>query len=127
MKTTSNQIDELVRVCRALAAEARVRILTHLRAGPLCVCALAARLNMTQSAVSQHLRVLRDAGLVTAARQGFFTHYCLNEPTVHSAIELCHTQLLGHAARGQTRNRDTGTSDGDAKKRARRRCKRAYL
>lgn len=45
----------------------------------LCVNALARRLGVTQSAVSQHLRVLRQAGLVRGERRGPFVHYSLNQ------------------------------------------------
>ena len=48
--------------------------------GPLCVNALAHKLGVTQSAVSQHLRVLRQAGLVRGTRRGNFMHYSL-DPT----------------------------------------------
>ena len=46
--------------------------------GFLCVNALAHRLGITQSAVSQHLRVLRQAGLVNSERRGSFVHYTLD-------------------------------------------------
>ena len=46
--------------------------------GFLCVNALAHRLGITQSAVSQHLRVLRQAGLVNSERRGSFVHYRLD-------------------------------------------------
>ena len=46
--------------------------------GFLCVNALAQRLGVTQSAVSQHLRVLRQAGLVSGVRHGAFVHYTLD-------------------------------------------------
>jgi DNA-binding transcriptional ArsR family regulator len=46
--------------------------------GFLCVNALAHRLGVTQSAVSQHLRVLRQAGLVNSERRGSFVHYTLD-------------------------------------------------
>ncbi len=45
----------------------------------LCVNALAHRLGVTQSAVSQHLRVLRQAGLVQGERRGTFVHYSLDQ------------------------------------------------
>lgn len=48
----------------------------------LCVNALAKTLNITPAAVSQHLRVLRDAGLVIADKQGYFVHYRVNEETL---------------------------------------------
>jgi DNA-binding transcriptional ArsR family regulator len=44
----------------------------------LCVGALANKLNVTQSAVSQHLRILRHAGLVKGERRGTFMHYSIN-------------------------------------------------
>lgn len=73
---------DLVHFARALAAPARVRILLLLRGRALCVNALAARLDVTQGAVSQHLRILRDAGIVLAEKRGYFVHYRLNEETL---------------------------------------------
>ena len=46
--------------------------------GFLCVNALAHRLGVSQSAVSQHLRVLRQAGLVHGVRHGAFVHYSVD-------------------------------------------------
>ena len=48
----------------------------------LCVNALAGALEVTPAAVSQHLRILRDAEIVTANRQGYFVHYRVNEVTI---------------------------------------------
>ncbi len=45
----------------------------------LCVGALAEKLNVTQSAVSQHLRILRQAGLVKGERKGAYMHYSIDE------------------------------------------------
>ena len=47
------------------------------------MCALASHLNVTQGAVSQHLRVMRDAGLVIDEKRGYYVHYRLNEQTLH--------------------------------------------
>ncbi|MFO7898669.1 MAG: ArsR family transcriptional regulator [Planctomycetota bacterium] len=44
--------------------------------------ALASRLDVTQSAVSQHLRIMRDAGLVIGEKRGYFVHHRLNEDTL---------------------------------------------
>lgn len=44
----------------------------------ICVNALAKQLNITQSAVSQHLKILRQAGFVKSERRGYFIHYRLN-------------------------------------------------
>ncbi len=75
--------DRIARICKVLGVEARVRIVQMLKRQVLCVGALAARLDITQGAVSQHLRILRDAGLVTAERRGCYVHYMINEKTFH--------------------------------------------
>jgi DNA-binding transcriptional ArsR family regulator len=73
---------KLARICKVLSVEARVRILQLLKGHALCVGALAARLDVTQGAVSQHLRVLRDAGLVVAEKQGYYVHYRVDDRAV---------------------------------------------
>ncbi|MDD5598592.1 MAG: metalloregulator ArsR/SmtB family transcription factor [Victivallaceae bacterium] len=69
---------EMANFSRALSVEARVKIIDLLRDGPLCVGALSHRLGISQSAVSQHLRILKDAELVRAVRKGLFLHYEIN-------------------------------------------------
>lgn len=66
---------QLARLCKALSVDTRVRMVRLLAGRSLCVNALARRLLVTPAAVSQHLRVLRDANLVRADRQGYFVHY----------------------------------------------------
>jgi len=72
---------ELSKIFKALSVDARVRIVLLLKGRTLCVNALAARLRITAAAVSQHLRVLRDAGIVTAEKRGYWVHYRAN-PTM---------------------------------------------
>jgi DNA-binding transcriptional ArsR family regulator len=74
--------DHLARILKVLAVSTRVRIVQLLRERTLCVNALAARLDVTQGAVSQHLRVMRDADLVIDERRGYRVHYCLNHETL---------------------------------------------
>jgi len=71
--------DDLAQLFRLLANPARVQIVRMLKGRVLCVGALSRHLDMTQSAVSQHLRALRDGGLVAADKRGNFVHYRLNE------------------------------------------------
>lgn len=72
----------LSRIFKALSVDTRVRIIQLLKNHPLCVGALSARLDVTQGAVSQHLRILRDADLVVPDRRGYYVHYRLNEKTL---------------------------------------------
>jgi DNA-binding transcriptional ArsR family regulator len=71
-------VDEMADVFKALSDPTRLRLLKLLSSSPaLCVNALARRLGVTQSAVSQHLRVLKQAHLVAGSRMGSFVHYSL--------------------------------------------------
>ena len=83
-------IEELVEVFKALSDSTRLQLLELLRSGQaLCVNALAKRLGVTQSAVSQHLRVLRQAGLVTGNRKGSFIHYSVRQ----DQLDLCRRRI----------------------------------
>ena len=72
----------LARVLKVLSVGTRLEILRLLKGRALCVNALAARLDVTQGAVSQHLRLMRDAGLVIDEKRGYYVHYRLNEETL---------------------------------------------
>jgi DNA-binding transcriptional ArsR family regulator len=81
-----DKINTAVEIFKALSDPTRLKLIKLLndcdpgicKGGPLCVNALAQRLNITQSAVSQHLRILRQAGLVRGERNGSFMHYSLD-------------------------------------------------
>jgi len=92
--TDQEEIEEQVAIFRALADPTRLKLvylLSHQCAhGALCVNALAGTLGITQSAVSQHLRILKSVGLVRGERQGCRIHYGIN----HQALEHCHEIVL---------------------------------
>ncbi|MGD9057559.1 MAG: metalloregulator ArsR/SmtB family transcription factor [Desulfobacterales bacterium] len=81
-----DNVEKLVEIFKALSDPTRLRLVKLLndckpgvcQGGPLCVNALAHQLGVSQSAVSQHLRILRQAGLVRGARRGTFMHYSLD-------------------------------------------------
>lgn len=77
-----SEANKAARVFKVLSVDTRVRIVELLKRRSLCVNALARALNITPAAVSQHLRVLRDAGIVTAEKRGYFVHYEVNEKTL---------------------------------------------
>lgn len=67
---------------KVLSAPTRLRMIDLLKGRSLCVDALAARLNVTPGAVSQHLRLMRQFGLVTGEKRGHYVHYRLNVATL---------------------------------------------
>ena len=73
---------QMARVFKALSTPARVRIITLLKDRNLCVNALAARLDVSAAAVSQHLRILRDADVVVSDKRGNHVHYRINPGTL---------------------------------------------
>jgi ArsR family transcriptional regulator len=74
--------EQLARIFKVLSVEKRVRMIELLKERSLCVNALARALEITPAAVSQHLRILRDAEIVTAEKRGYFVHYRVNEATL---------------------------------------------
>ncbi len=71
-------LDPTVRILQALADPARLSIVRQLAAeGDVCACDLACCGELSQPTVSHHLRVLRDAGVVSSERRGTWVHYSL--------------------------------------------------
>ena len=69
---------------RALGDETRLRILEELVAGEASVTDLTERLQVGQSLMSHHLRILRECGLVLDRRDGRWVHYAIAEPALAS-------------------------------------------
>jgi ArsR family transcriptional regulator len=68
-----------VELFHALSDETRLEIVRRLRGGERCVCDLTDLLDAAQSRLSFHLKVLKDAGLVTDRKEGRWVHYSLNQ------------------------------------------------
>ena len=85
--------EKLARIFKVLSVATRVQMIDLLKRRSLCVNALAWALDITSAAVSQHLRVLRDADIVTADKQGYFVHYKVNEETLAEWNETARSLL----------------------------------
>ena len=94
---TEQGTDEQAAVFAALSDPTRlklVKLLCHQREpNALCVNALAGLLGVTQSAVSQHLRVLKAIGLVKGERRGTRIHYFVNQAVLGRCRELVSAAL----------------------------------
>jgi len=85
---------QLDRIFEALASGPRRRILAYLSEAELSTTDLAARFAMSAPAISRHLSVLENAGLVTSERRGQYVLYSLNRDSLVNtltgyAFELC--------------------------------------
>ena len=72
---------------KALADQNRLKLVDLLLTHDLCVGALANRLGLSKPAVSQHLQILRKAGLVRGEKRGYFTHYSIERSTLQQIAE----------------------------------------
>jgi DNA-binding transcriptional ArsR family regulator len=93
-----------VDLLKAIAVETRLRILWALLHGEHSVNELAEHVGARAAAVSQHLGLLRELGLVTARREGNFIYYACDHPHVRALA----TQALSHA-----QHTATGDHQGD--------------
>ncbi len=75
-------MQRVLKLAKALSDETRLRVVRALRQGELCVCELCDTLGVTQSTLSTHLQIIRDAGLVTVRRKGKWNYYALESGVV---------------------------------------------
>ena len=64
-------------IFKALGDENRIRILKLLHGGGKCACKLLDELNISQSTLSHHMKILCDAGIVTGRKEGKWMHYSI--------------------------------------------------
>ena len=75
--------EAMAAICKALGHPARIRIVAYLQEIDRCVCGrIVDILPLAQSTVSQHLKQLKEAGLIKGAVEGPCTCYCLNHDTL---------------------------------------------
>ena len=90
--------DEFARVARALASGRRIELLDVLANGERTVEALAGEVGLSAANASQHLQVLRQAGLVVSRREGTSVHYRLAGPEVFGLWRTLRTLAAGRLA-----------------------------
>ena len=78
MKITIKRRETSVSLFHALSDETRLEIMERLKEGEQCVCDLTDALKTGQSRLSFHLKVLKDAGLITDRPEGRWIYYSLN-------------------------------------------------
>ena len=79
-----------VKIFKALCDEKRLAILNHLKSGEKCACVLIEYMNIGQSALSYHMKILCESGLVVSRQEGKWTHYSLSK----SGSEYASRRLL---------------------------------
>ena len=80
--------EEHSKVFKALCDEKRLRILEMLRNGEKCACQLLENIDIGQSSLSYHMKILVESGIVESRKEGKWTHYKISEQGSKEAIEL---------------------------------------
>ncbi|KGX92741.1 ArsR family transcriptional regulator [Pontibacillus halophilus JSM 076056 = DSM 19796] len=79
MNQTILSVKEASQALKLLGDQTRLSIVALINENECCVCEFVELLNMSQPSISQHLRKLRDAGIVKEQRRGHWVFYSLNE------------------------------------------------
>lgn len=99
----------MVELFKALSEESRLRILSVLLSGDLCVCELEGCLNMSQSNVSRHLTALKRSGILSSFKRAQWTYYQINSCFIQE-----HPELWAYLEKGL---RNLSTFDKDTQER----------
>ena len=93
----SLELSRATHIFHALSDETRLAVVQMLGGGERCVCDLQAALDVAQSRLSFHLRVLKDAGLVRDRKDGRWSYYTLVPDALTEAHDIVHSLAVPRA------------------------------
>lgn len=85
------------KIFKAFCDENRLQILDMLKSGEKCACKLVDELNISQSTLSHHMKILCDAEIVKGRKDGKWVHYSLDEGGAERAEEILKSMLTVEA------------------------------
>ncbi len=91
--------EQIVALCRALGDNARVKIIKLLADGEMCVCEIIEEVELSQAAISHHLKILKQAGLINVRHEGRWRHYSLDKSTFLQFQNLLNTAIFNIVTR----------------------------
>lgn len=110
-------MDSLLKGLKALAHETRLRLIRILLTQDLCGRALSRLLGISEAAVSQHIKILREAGVVLGEKRGYWIHYSVQRQVLDQIIgELermaCRSAISADRCHGlKARNKGSSTKE----------------
>ncbi len=81
-----NNMKDQTKIFKALSDLNRIRILKALQTKSLCVCEIKELLNLANSTVSQHLKILKETGFIVEEKDGKWVNYMINPKPIDSRI-----------------------------------------
>ena len=95
--------DKNAKVFKAFCDEKRLAILALLRSGEKCACVLIDQMEIGQSSLSYHMKILCESGIVESRQEGKWTHYKISEQGSHEAMILLKAITTPNATAEDTR------------------------
>jgi ArsR family transcriptional regulator len=95
--------DKNAKVFKAFCDEKRLAILELLRSGEKCACVLIDQMEIGQSSLSYHMKILCESGIVESRQEGKWTHYKISEQGSHEAMLLLKAITTPNATAEDTR------------------------
>ncbi len=80
--------EKTAKIFKALGDPNRIAILKLLQSGEKCACKLLEELNIGQSTLSHHMKILCDAEIVKGRKEGKWTHYSFNDEGINKAKDI---------------------------------------
>jgi ArsR family transcriptional regulator len=88
MKILGDKYEDNAKVFKALCDPNRLMIIEMLQSGEKCACKILEELNVVQSTLSHHMKILCESGFVDSRRDGKWMHYSLNKQGFETAKKL---------------------------------------
>lgn len=86
-----------VRIFKALGHPVRYKIVKFLYNGPKCVCKLNENIEFSQANLSQHLKILKEAGILSSEKMGMETHYRISSEEIKNIIDSVEKLVMGYS------------------------------
>ncbi len=84
------QNEQYAKIFKALCDPTRIAVVKILRSGEHCNCVLSELLDIAQSKLSYHMKILCESGIVTCRHAGKWSHYRINDRGAQEAIRIFH-------------------------------------
>lgn len=101
---TENQNRFKATIHHALSDSIRLEILDYLRDGEKCVCEIMPHLGLVQPLVSRHLKILKDAGVVSFRKDGTKRMYAIVDKRIFNAIDALTPELMSGLTKAKLEN-----------------------
>ena len=107
---------ENAKIFKAFCDETRLLVLSLLQSGEKCACDLLAQVNVGQSTLSHHMKILTESGIVMARKNGKWTYYSISQEGSSTAIQLLKNLTKVEMGTAKIKRDCTATDENGTKK-----------